>query len=141
MSRLLIILIAVGFLGSCSPDDGVLPFSKCWQFEKIASNKFKVSFEAVIYPRSGVISYNQRCPRLRLSLIFKGKSNSLESKIFNTAEAKGFGITGFTGVAVILPERQNDRLVLPVLVESLTEARILPKDETDRLSKQMDNPI
>jgi len=128
-------------LGGCAPaahSERYERFFQCWQFSALPDRTYRVDFEAVAYPRGGVISYNGACPRLRLDMVFNdiptppGFYESLED------HSSRIELAGMRGRAIVSIGEQRDPSVLTVVVTRLVSVVILDKDETERLSAAME---
>lgn len=113
--RLFVSVIAAGLVGACSERSKTdEEFLACWGGQPAGNGMTRIQFEAVDYPRSGVLSSSPACPELLLRLQF---DNNLPRGLrLDPQHPDALDPHGFRGVAVvsIVSREGSDRMIVRV---------------------------
>jgi hypothetical protein len=140
MKNPLAALCCAASLAGCSHSaqaDTSARFFQCWGFRGAGAGQYEVDFQAIVYPRDGVLSYNASCPRLRLQMIFNDTPTPPGFDGFRRADENRFELIGIRGRAIVSVARQEDPDVVTVTVRRLVSGEVLNDDETRRLTAAM----
>lgn len=140
MKKPLLALFCAAWFAGCSPPaqaDTSSRFFQCWGFRSAGVRQYEVEFKAIVYPREGVLSYNELCPRLRLEMIFNDTPTPAGFDGFRRADENRFELIGIRGRAIVSVVRQEDPDVLTVAVRRLVQGEVLNDEETRRLTADM----
>jgi len=138
--RFLIFAVTITPLGCTWGSDGDVhrKFFDCWQIRRTGVEQYGLNFEAVVFPRVGVIAYNTACPELSLNMQFHDLAETPLFDPFRRADADPLALVGIRGRGVVtIPETQDDPNTLTVRVSHVIDAVILNESETRRLAEAM----
>lgn len=131
--------LCIALLCGCARRAEMTPasrFLQCWESRSSGSNLYEIDFQAIVYPREGVLSYNEACPELRLQMIFNDIPMPTGFDAFSRGENR-FELVGIQGRAIVSVERQEDPNVMTVGVRRLVRGRVLTDNETRRIAAAM----
>jgi len=113
-------------------------FLGCWAGRREGA-LWRIHFDAVIFPRAGVVSASRTCDLVRLDMHFYG-NYPRNFDAFERARRNRFELVGIRGgEALVSIERREAPYLLVVKVERLISGQVLPPDDTDRLLKEMEH--
>jgi hypothetical protein len=112
-------------------------FFQCWNFRGAPGGDYEFDFRAIVYPREGVLSFNESCPELRLRMIFNDTPVPAGFNAFRRADENRFELIGIGGRAIVSVGGQEDPDVMTVTVRRLVRASVLPENETQRMLAAM----
>ena len=113
------------------------PFRRCWNFQPVSASVGMINFQAIIYPREGVLSYSAACPALTLQLNFNDSPMPEGFDGFERANSRHPEPIGIRGTAVVEIERVDHPGLMIVNVRRLVRGEVLSSSETARLILQM----
>lgn len=112
-------------------------FTECWRFQSVSDELYSLDFQAVIFPRSGVVAFNDSCRNLRLNMIYNNTQFPIGFDAFQRADENPTELIGIRGHAIVYMVGQEDPDVLTVRVVRLNRADVLTDHDTARLIAAM----
>lgn len=108
-------------------------FFQCWGFVNTGSRLYELDFEALVYPRGGVISYNTECPELRLDMVFNDTVTPPGFRAIRDDYSMRIQLLGLRGRAVVFVDKEASPNMLTVTVRRLISGDVLADEETRRI--------
>jgi hypothetical protein len=132
--------VSLALLCACSKGTSPAPsaaFLRCWRFQPTSGAVGTIDFEAVIYPREGVLAYNAACPALTLQMIFNDTAMPSGFDAFERANGAHPRLVGIRGTALVMPGRVDHPGLMVVTVRRLIRGEVLSDADTARLLAEM----
>lgn len=111
-------------------------FLRCWSGQKTASGAYRISFEAVVFPRDGSISASPACPGLRLELRFIDTELPRGFSPFQDERLRNFESVGISATGIVDVERRERSDLLVVRVDRIIQGRVLSPADTESLRRR-----
>jgi hypothetical protein len=108
-------------------------FLRCWDGQVVDHSLYRINFEAVIFPRAGVVSHNPSCPELRLKLHFRDASLPPDFDAFERAWQDRYQRIAIRGVALVQVDNRERSDLLSLRVRRLVRGEVLSGPEAARV--------
>jgi hypothetical protein len=125
----LIPLVALSLGSACSERSKTNEeFLACWGGQPAANGMTRIQFEAVDYPRAGILSWSAACPGLLLHLQF---DNNLPSGLrLDPRRVDALDLHGFRGIAVVFVVSRDTPDRMTARVHRVIQSEIPPDAES-----------
>lgn len=113
-------------------------FLECWDARPLGNSVYLLRFEAVIFPREGVLASSRRCPNRRLLLEFEDTPLPTGFNAFEHADLDRTRSIGIRGLAQVSIDREDQDHLLVAKVRRLVEGTELSNVERARVVAAME---